>query len=224
MRILAISDIHGYLPNLGSVEADVLIVAGDLVPDGFNPTYAAHDEPPKYKAKWLRTHFAEWLNTQNIKYKVVIAGNHDLVLMQNPGIMQDIPCVYLQGDTVEIDGIKFHGSPWTPTFGNWAFMKSDSALTEEWDKIPEDTDVLITHGPPYGYCDTTDPFWGGEHVGSQTLTNKLLYGNYKNLKLHVFGHIHPAYGKISLGDRTFANVTLVNNKYEPVNQPMFFEV
>ena len=30
--------------------------------------------------------------------------------------------IYLEDSGVEIDGVRFWGSPWTPTFMDWAFM------------------------------------------------------------------------------------------------------
>lgn len=234
MRVLAISDIHGWLPKLRG-EYDVLLVAGDIVPDEWNPEYT--DDPPSIaeQASWIRGSFSDWCESAPAKHVVVIAGNHDIPLMRNPGLMDDVACIYLQDESIEIDGKIIHGSPWTPTFGSWAFMKKDAELAEEWDKIPQDVDILMTHGPAWGKCDEATAFAydpkqklmlpnGFDHVGSSSLAYKLEYGMYPNLALHVFGHIHPAYGIITEGSRTYANVSYVNSGYQPANKPRFFEV
>lgn len=234
MRVIAISDLHGYLPNLGSVEADLLLIAGDLVPDQWNPQFK-DGVTFKQQAHWLRGEFAEWVEAQPYEHVIMIAGNHDVLIEQNPKLMKQVPGIYLQDETVEIDGYKIHGSPWAPQFGNWAFMKKDANLVEEWDKIPHDVDILMTHGPVWGKADFANDYAydpktgemvavGQIHVGSSTLAHKLEYGEYPNLKLVVFGHIHPAYGKVEENGVTYANVTYVNNHYQPTNKPMFFEL
>jgi Icc-related predicted phosphoesterase len=105
-------------------------------------------------------------------------------------------------------------------------MKDEHLLLDHWDKIPNDVDILMTHGPPRGIQDLTSGYQGDPPVkaGSGSLANKLEFGHYPNLKLHVFGHIHPAYGQIQLGDRIYANCSHVDNHYEPVNQPMEFDM
>lgn len=222
MRVLAISDLHGWLPKI-TVEADVLLVAGDLVPDGFNPEFREYDSK-NLKGFWLKNAFSDWCEAAPVKEVIVIAGNHDIVIMNNPGLMKDVNCIYLQDETIERDGLKIHGSPWTPTFGNWAFMKSEKSLVDEWEKIPEDVDILMVHGPANGLVDQTSKFWGAEHVGSTSMRNRIDYGAFPNLKLFVCGHIHPAYGKVEHNGTTFANVSTVNEEYKQVNNPMFFEV
>lgn len=219
MHIVAVADLHGWLPE-NMPEGDVLVIAGDVVIDNFS---GLGEWDRASQAAWMRTNFAEWLNRQDYKAIIGIAGNHDFVL--DGKIANEMPWIYLNDNSTMIDGILFHGSPWVPTFGGWAFMKPDSQLPEHWDKIPRSVDVLITHGPPFGYQDVTAG-WEEEppkNVGSSSLRWRLENG-FKDLKLHVFGHIHPSYGKTIVGDRTYANVTHVNPKYEPVNPPMVFDL
>ncbi len=92
----------------------------------------------------------------------------------------------------------------------------------KYELIPEDTDILITHGPPYGTMDVVRNFHTGkaENVGSTILagtTNTL-----KSLKLHVFGHIHEGFGKSK--DGKMVNASYVNEEYLPVNKPIRIEL
>jgi Icc-related predicted phosphoesterase len=219
MRIVAISDMHGWLPH-ALPPGDVLVIPGDVVIDNFSGV-GMWDR--KAQAAWMRHIFAEWLAGQDYKAIIGIAGNHDFVLQGK--IAEEMPWIYLEDESTEVDGVLFHGSPWVPTFGGWAFMKPDSQLPEHWDKIPESVDVLITHGPPFGYLDVTAG-WEGDppaNVGSSSLRWRLENG-FENLKLHLFGHIHPAYGKITVGDRIYANVSHADSEYNPVNPPMVFDI
>ena len=91
---------------------------------------------------------------------------------------------------VVIDGIKFYGSPSTPTFGPWCFMKDRAKTHEVWAKIPDDTDVLIVHGPPKGVRDLSFDRHGQlEMCGDLSLT-KRCWALRDTLKLVCFGHIH----------------------------------
>lgn len=223
MRIVAISDLHGFLPDPKEMpEGDVLLIAGDVVIDNYSGIPGAEYWDRSQQAAWMRDAFDKWLNWLPYDNIIGIAGNHDFVLEGKLGKV--LHWTYLEDESVEIDGILFHGSPWVPTFGGWAFMKPDRELSEHWDRIPKETDVLITHGPPWGYGDLTDGTWGPpEHVGSNSLRWRL-DNDFPNLKLHVFGHIHPARGVWEFDNRTYANVTHVNNKYEPVYGAMVFDV
>jgi len=91
---------------------------------------------------------------------------------------------------VIIEGVKFYGSPWQPRFFDWAFnLDRGEEIKKKWDLIPMDTDVLITHGPPYGILDLTHE---GEKVGCEELMKAVLR---VQPKIHIFGHIHEAYGE-----------------------------
>jgi predicted MPP superfamily phosphohydrolase len=98
---------------------------------------------------------------------------------------------YLENSFVMLDDIKIWGSPITPSFGyGWAFNKDRGYdINEIWNKIPNDTDIVITHGPIHSYCDRTDR--GGLNVGCEQLYHRL---NEVKPQLHFSGHIHEAYG------------------------------
>jgi Icc-related predicted phosphoesterase len=98
---------------------------------------------------------------------------------------------YLENSSIDIEGIKIWGSPITPSFGyGWAFNKDRGHdINEVWNTIPMDTDIVITHGPIYGYCDRTNR--EGLNVGCADLYHRL---NEVKPQLHFSGHIHEAYG------------------------------
>ena len=118
-----------------------------------------------------------------------------------------------------IDGVKFYGSPWQPWFYDWAFnLERGPEIRAKWDLIPEDTDVLITHGPPYGIGDLT---FQKDHAGCQDLLKAV-----ERLKprTHIFGHIHERYGINSIDGTTFINASSFNHNYHRFNEPVIFDL
>ena len=214
MIIDCIADLHGHYPELEG--GDLLIVAGDLT---------AHDNMKEYLV------FYEWLDEQEYKKKIVIAGNHDNEL-QNPAHEGNDgrfdPAVYLCDSGTEYEGLKIWGSPWTKTFEGMnphckAFtVDTEEELAEKFSMIPNDINILITHSPPYGILDEAVDYGRDrmESVGSKYLRDK--FRGSCNLKLHVFGHIHENGSRLlQLGHLTkFVNASLVNERYEPVNKPI----
>lgn len=210
MTIDCISDLHGHYPKLEG--GDLLIVAGDLT---------AHHEEEEYDDFW------RWLCYQDYKHKVVVAGNHDVFLESNPDFLKDCgeDIHYLSDSGIELDGFKIWGSPWIKWFfginPNCAAFTcvSEDEIKEKWDIIPRDTNILITHMPPFTILDKTSR---GGHVGSSSLNSCVLSGNYfSDLDLHVFGHIHENGGKIfETPIRKFVNASIMNEVYDPVNKPV----
>lgn len=212
MIIDCISDLHGYYPELEG--GDLLIIAGDLT---------AMDKPIEYQE------FKAWLLRQDYRKKVVVAGNHDNYLLNPCKSLWVMPNLdYLCDSGTEFEGVKIWGSPWTSKFSNINpnccaftvrnFDNADKLLDKYWKKIHKDTDILITHSPPYGILDENK---NHEHVGSVTLLNRL---QKIKPKLHVFGHIHEQGGKqvdwIQKGQRmTFVNASIVDENYQLVNKP-----
>lgn len=206
MIIDCISDLHGEYPTL--MGGDLLIIAGDLTARDLEDEY--------YK-------FNSWLCDQDYEKKVVIAGNHDGLLQKDAfKYLEGVPAFdYLCDTETEFKGLKIYGSPWTPMFCNWYFMKkSRQDLKEAWDKIPDDTDILVTHGPARGLLDTVSPY-SSRPLGCEELRLAL---ERVRPKLHVFGHIHGGYGKMLLkheGPNTWCvNAALMNEDYDPVNAPI----
>lgn len=206
MRIAAIADLHGYLPELPP--CDVLVIAGDICPDG----------RPGTQLQWLGTKFRAWLPKKTPV--VAVWGNHDFVGARVPvSSLLQLPVTFLQDDYVVIDGVKFHGTPWHPWINDWwVFGTSEERLADHWQEIQPDTDVLISHGPPYQILDRC---LDGEHVGSKTQRAWL---DAHPVPLTICGHIHEAVGNIFVGKSHFANVSLVDFNYQPINAVQIFEV
>ena len=210
MKITAISDLHGYYPNLSG--GDLLIVAGDLT-----ATDSAKEN----------CQFVEWLRSQPYEMKVFIGGNHDNVL-EKYGIVgtNGDSCFYLCDSGTEFKGLKIWGSPWTKTFEGMnpkckAFTcDTEEELYEKWKLIPKGTHILVTHSPSSGVLDEVGE---GKHEGSESLIKPMILSG---CKLHIFGHIHEAYGSFynSINGISYFNVSHVNQKYEPVNKPMRIEL
>lgn len=214
MIIDCISDLHGHYPTLDG--GDLLIVAGDIT---------ARDTPLEYG------HFGSWMQKQRYKKKVLIAGNHDNYLDRKgfeffKDVYECIDVDYLCDSGTEFCGMKIWGSPWTTKFPGinphcCAFtVDTDEELQEKYDLIPEDTDILITHNPSFGNYDWIKNRHGtiGPSVGSVSLWITCLQ---IRPKLHVFGHIHEAYGHSEhVNGIKLVNASLVNERYQPVNKPI----
>ena len=191
MKIWHIGDTHTYHNLLEIPEnIDLVIFSGDCS----NPRDPYNNEPE------IRD-FLNWFASLDIQYKVFVAGNHDSSIEKgliNMGQFNSLNIIYLENDFVTIEGLKIWGSPFTPTFGNWCFMKDRSNLDKVWQHIPEDTDILIVHGPPKGILDLSyDRERVLESCGCSALKKRVL--NLPNLKLMCFGHIHNNNNIINAG-------------------------
>jgi Icc-related predicted phosphoesterase len=208
LKIVAISDTHGMLNRVIIPDGDVLIHAGDLSGSG-----TLVDMVKELNLLKKLPH----------KHKILIAGNHDYLAERNPGLMKtlctDAGITYLQDSAIEINGLKIYGSPWQPEFNNWAFNVPRGYLHKYWDLIPDDTNILITHGPPKGIRDYA-PACGS--VGCEELLSRVTA--LKNLKLHVFGHIHHSHGTSTLNEVTFINASTCTESYKPSNVPITIEL
>lgn len=207
MRILATSDLHGYLPEIEP--CDILILAGDIAPD-FG--WSVEANIPQQR-DWFSVKFRPWLQRQPAKHIIGIAGNHDFAL-QHTNIGRELPWEYLCDDAIVREGIVFHGLPWVPHLRNWAFYGDKKQLYRSYGKISEHTDVVISHGPPYGIGDQCGPKWGVDtHVGA---TQALSMLKRVDPKLYICGHIHEAFGVYQHFSTNVLNVSIKNDNYEVV--------
>ncbi|KAI5369795.1 putative calcineurin-like phosphoesterase domain, ApaH type, metallo-dependent phosphatase [Septoria linicola] len=202
IRVVCISDTHGHAPGEGYVlpKGDVLIHAGDLTNQGsLNEIRKA----------------AKWLGEADFAAKIVVGGNHDLsldpeyTLKHDSGwrvvpteaeecrqLMNDTNVVYLQHAhaTVHVPGkdvaLRVFGSPYSSDRGkqNWAFQYFDGEAEATWKDIEANLDILITHTPPAGICDTSKHWQEG---GCSALMKRL--GQVRP-SLHVNGHCHEGRG------------------------------
>jgi Icc-related predicted phosphoesterase len=222
-RIVAISDTHGLHKKLKLPDGDILVHSGDISMRG------DIDEVQRF-VDWVDT----LLNKGKYKDVVWICGNHDFLFEENPTLARDMVKVaghYLQDSSVTVQGLKFYGSPWQPEFYDWAFnLPRGNALKIMWDKIPTDTDVLITHGPPYLIQDDIfrktrtkyDPVGlVPGHVGCWDLAKAV---ERIKPKAHIFGHIHEAYGEVKVGDTLYVNASTCTYSYDPENEPIVFDL
>ena len=208
MKLVCISDTHSLHRHIPEIpDGDVLIHAGDSLGQG---TLDNIEE------------LNDWLGSLPHRHKIVIAGNHDWAFQDEPEQARQLlsNAIYLEDSGVEIDGVRFWGSPWTPTFMNWAFMLDrGQPLHDAWALIPGNTDVLITHGPPLGFGDTE--LAGGRNVGCEDLLERI---DELSLQAHVFGHIHEGYGVYQRRGARLVNASTCTERYEPINPPVVIEL
>ncbi|MCH2046564.1 MAG: metallophosphatase domain-containing protein [Saprospiraceae bacterium] len=208
MKIVAISDTHGLHHQIKIPEGDLLIHTGDVSDRG---------EPAEIED------FLEWFSSQPHQYKVFIAGNHDFYFEKySPEVItakipNNITYLYESGCTIE--GIKIWGSPFSPIpYRRWAFNRERGAdIQPHWDKIPENLDILLVHGPAYGILDKTTR---DQHVGCENLKETL---KIKQPKLFIFGHIHEARGEAFFEDIHCINASSVDRYRKQLFEPFVFE-
>jgi len=211
MKICIISDTHTKHNYIGikKYEADVIIHCGDISGNG---------------GIIAITEFMNWFSSQEqFKHKIVIAGNHDwLFERDNFRAREVVPdnVIYLEDEEVIIDGIKFYGTPVQLPFMNWAFNKPEERLLPHWQAVPDDTDVLITHSPPYMVGDYVP--WAKKHEGSHTLYKEVV--ERIKPKIHCFGHIHEGYGFKVIDGIKFINASCLDGNYYAVNDPFIVEI
>lgn len=214
MKVVAISDLHGILPRIPA--CDLLIIAGDVCP------IVNHDV--WFQKLWLQDNFANWLERQPANQIVGIAGNHDFALQKEPEIARNLPWTYLRDHQATFKGFKIYGTPWVPNLPSWAFWKDSYGLKRVFEAIPDDVDILVTHGPPFGIMDLSSPKYGSVHCGSQELLDEITVRIMP--KLHVWGHIHESHGVMhdSVEDTYLANASLLDDDYKPVYKPLEFDL
>lgn len=231
MDVTCIADLHGHTPDLPG--GDLLILAGD---------YTARDTIPQ----WIQ--FFRWLKKQKYRKKLVVGGNHDgFLMMSYPtckeesdqlaevtefldecGEKEDPDFEYLCDNGLEFEGIKIWGTPWTPWFHGVnpackAFMKSEGRLDSKFSLIPENLDILITHGPMRHILDCNQD---GYSCGSTSLRDHI---DRAKPRFHVFGHIHEQGGNQLMykhrGSNTWCiNCSYVNERYQAVNDYIRIEI
>jgi len=201
MRLVFISDTHGFNRGLELPEGDFLVHAGDLTKKG---------RPSELQ------NATDWLRALPHRHKVLIAGNHDFCLETPTPAEREMlrGLSYLRDESLELDGVLFYGSPWQPWFYNWAFnLPRGEALARVWRQIPGATQVLITHGPPLGILDRT---FDGREVGCQDLLERVLE---VQPQLHLFGHIHESYGSQQMSNTLYLNGSICDLEYRPKRRP-----
>ena len=215
MNLTFLSDTHNkhnLIPTDYLLGGDVIIHSGDVSSRG------TEDEIDV---------FLNWYSKLPYTHKILIAGNHDFFFENASKYIVDAKMAkypeitYLNDSGVEIEGIKIFGSPVQPYFHGWAFNRIGEAINEHWDKIPLDTNILITHGGPLGigYNNVT---LEGQDVGCPYLAIKIT--ELSDLKIFCQGHIHEGYGSYQIDNGPlFLNASVLNRRYEMRNKPIIVD-
>ncbi|KAI5105476.1 metallophosphoesterase domain containing 2b [Silurus meridionalis] len=230
-RFVCVSDTHSRTDGIQMPYGDVLLHTGDFTELGL---------PSEVKK------CNDWLGSLPYEYKVVIAGNHELTFDKDfmadlvkqdyyrfPSVSKLRPedfdnvqslltnCIYLQDSEVTIKGFRIYGTPWTPWFNGWGFnLPRGQSLLDKWNQIPEDIDILMTHGPPLGFRDWVPKEL--QRVGCVELLNTVQ--RRVRPKLHVYGGIHEGYGLMTDGYTTFINSSTCTVSFQPTNPPIVFDL
>jgi hypothetical protein len=235
MRIVALSDQHGFLPAVPL--CDLLIVAGDICPDRFGPFTAK--VAPDLQARWFDAKVRPWIEAAPATHKIATWGNHDWCgqacdfSRDAPGAAAtttlqilvdqatDVPVSAPVGAVVS--PLSVWATPWSNQFMDWAFMKEPAQLTEVYDAIPVGIDILVSHQPPHGHGDQSPDYRSGTslHLGSRQLLAAI---ERVRPKLVICGHIHEAYGHYDHGGVPIYNVSVVNEQYRLTHEPTIIDV
>lgn len=212
--ITFISDTHTKHHMLDLPGGDVLVFGGDLMNSGYNENDI--------------NNFCKWFDAQDqYKTKIFIAGNHDRLFELDPERAKEIYSQYnninyLEDSELSIQDIKVYGSPWQPEFCNWAFNlpKGGKELEDKWAAIPENLDILITHGPPQGILDVSGAPYNEPNLGCSLLRTRV---DKVKPKIHIFGHIHGSAGYKYNNSTHFINASVLNERYEQNNLSLTVE-
>lgn len=204
MKFVCISDTHGLFPK-NLPEGDFLIHSGDW------STMGSQADTIK---------FLNYLESIRHKYTDIVAvpGNHEKWVEENINLAKEefksrnIKLLIDESKTIE--GLRFYGTPWVPVYKQWSFMKSDQDRKIYMEAIPEDTEVLITHAPPYGHLDMVKTEDAVVNVGCNHLLRAL---NRSEIKLHVFGHVHESAGVKTKDGTVLVNASCLDKNYKLSN-------
>jgi predicted phosphohydrolase len=207
LRVVCISDTHELHRELVVPPGDLLIHAGDFT----------------FFGRGVRAilDFNDWLGDLPHPHKVAICGNHEYALESDPNLRRLFTnATLLLNESVFFGPAKVWGSPLTPrdsgAFGGSNAMERVMA----YQSIPPDTDILITHGPPYGVLDHT-PSESAGPIGDKELREAVIR---VKPKLHVFGHVHSGYGVRLTRHTVFVNAALLGPEGSLQNRPIVVEI
>lgn len=213
-------DVHRDLDEIVPQDIDILFFTGDLTYKG-----------AEWELNILLEHFIRL--KQRIPYIVGCLGNHELGAegKEDEWKMRfaNIGIILLDHESIEIEGIKIFGSPYSPWFFDWAYSyynpkmgnqqdDEQKSATEVWASIPQDTQILLTHGPPDGILDACK----NGNVGCSGLLKRIK--ELKHLIYHMFGHIHGAHGVEVVDGVTFINSCIMDEKYKLTQKPHCFDL
>jgi hypothetical protein len=232
MRIVALSDQHGFLPDVP--KCDLLIVAGDVCPDRFGPFMAWHD--PYQQQAWFDRNVRPWLASAPATHKLLTWGNHDWCgqacsfRSDSPEYARstDLQILVDEGTMVPLSSaaggrLSVWATPWCNPFMRWAFMKEPRDLEQVYAAIPEGTHIVVSHQPPHGYGDRAFDLDSRrvEHVGSRELIVAI---ERVRPRIVICGHVHGGYGRYEHQGIPIYNVSIVDEAYRHVNAPTVIDL
>lgn len=206
-KIQTISDIHGYLIDIP--ECDLLIIAGDICP--------VWNHDILYQRKWIDEDFRYWLNNIPAKQVIGIAGNHDFIFERCKHLVpKNLRWIYLEDNSCIWNEYNIYGSPWQTGLNRWAFYCEKPKLIRK--RIPTDTDILITHEPPFGFGDEV---LGGDHVGCKYLLEEI---KQRKVLYNICGHLHESRGIYKINETTIINAACLDRTYTLISPSIGFEL
>lgn len=205
VKVCVMSDAHWNFPYIEVPDCDIFMYCGDWSGSG---TISEHIK------------FCQWVNKINARYKLIVPGNHDMYCYHYPdmaaSMLRGSNALLLVDKEVECYGIRIYGTPWSPRFGQWGYMRPDEDLYDYFKQIPKGVHILLTHTPPNGILDLA----GTTHIGSKSLVRAL---KMKPIPFHFFGHNHTpgSFIKKIKGSftRKYFNVSVCDDSYQVVVPP-----
>lgn len=195
-RVIAVSDTHSLHDQLGRLpKGDLLIHCGDFCNKGNCEEYASFD-------RWLSR-----VSVQGFEDRMFcVVGNHDAprAIHKRASLLPHAQVLRSQLAKQRLCplGLRIFGQSW-PEYLPSAGLPESSV------------DILLTHSPPSGILDTNAQ---SEHCGNtevRRLVEKICP------RLHLFGHIHEAYGAtlecFDEGRRTL--LLNISNATRPLGMP-----
>jgi 3',5'-cyclic AMP phosphodiesterase CpdA len=187
--LVCIADTHELHRGLVIPPGDILIHAGDFTFFSRRP--------------WMYGFFDQWLGRLSHRHKIIIPGNHEFLLEDDEQRSAINNATLLVDSGVMVEGLKIWGSPVTPLYGGAFGLSRPADRKRHWARIPVNTDILITHGPPFGILDAAQG--SNRHEGCPELLEAVLEAKPR---LHVFGHLHAGYGTLGTPETIFVNATM----------------
>lgn len=229
LKVCALSDLHGTLLPVEDYfkPCDLVCICGDISPLNIQANH-------KKMRKWLVNEFKPWCESLPCDKVIFIAGNHDRSFSNLDFMYTQFPkhgkVTYLFHESYEYIGpdriYNIFGTPYCKMFGNWAFMEMDDKLAELYADIPENLDILLVHDQAYGYGDTLEvgssPWADGSHIGNIELAKAVLT---KQPSYMFTAHLHTCtHDCVEIGKTKRYNVSIKNERYEPVYDPLIIEI
>lgn len=217
LSLSLISDTHNRHNKITDLlkGGDIIIHSGDFTSMGYK--HECED-------------FLKWFIRLPYRYKIFICGNHELGVEEDPNMLLELidkhqslienDLIYLNEQSIQVEGLDIFGSAYTPFFHNWAFnVERGEEIAKHWAKIPYDTDILVTHGPVYGINDKV--LGGFENLGCKDLRDKVFE---VSPLIHQCGHIHSGQGYKEVGKTNFFNASILDERYNVAYKPWNIEI